>query len=77
MGDLVWVRIFFPKPLKLQIFSLTYNDVRFFFQHYIRHEGIFFPQVYPCKLSPLEISLQDIFFPEITYDLLKSKIIGR
>ena len=37
MGDWVWARIFFPKPLELDIFSLTYNGVRFFFQHYIRH----------------------------------------
>ena len=30
MGDLVWVIIFFPKPLELEISSLTYNGVRFF-----------------------------------------------
>ena len=34
MGDLVWVslraRIFFPKSLELDIFSLTYNSIKFF-----------------------------------------------
>ena len=33
MGDLVWVRILFPKPLAIEFFSLTYNSVRLFFQY--------------------------------------------
>ena len=32
--------------------------------------GYYFSQVYPCKLSPLEISLQEIFNSEITLNLL-------
>ena len=35
----------------------------------------YFPQLCPFKLFPLEISLQDIF-SQITYNLLKSKILG-
>ena len=31
MDDLVWERFFFPKPLELEVFSPTYNGVRFFF----------------------------------------------
>ena len=42
MGDLVWVRIFFPKPLELEIFSTTSNGARFFFSSIIRHERYFF-----------------------------------
>ena len=68
MGDLVWARIFFPKALELDIFSLTYNGVRFFFSIiYVIREiffsaGYYFSQVYPCNFFPLEISLQHIFF---------------
>ena len=54
MADLVWVRIFSQTSrLELEIFSLTYNGVRFFFfQHYIRHERYFFQ----CRI---------LFFPAI------------
>ena len=38
MGGLFWARIFFPKPLELEIFHLTYDGVSFF----IRREGKFF-----------------------------------
>ena len=31
MGDLVWVRNFFPKPLEKEFFSPTHNSKRFFF----------------------------------------------
>ena len=74
---------FFPKPLELEIFSRTYNSVRFFFSIvYVMREiffsaGYYFFQVYPCKLFPLEISLQEIFDSEITHNLLESQIIGR
>ena len=50
-----------------EFFSLAYNGVRFFFSIIYVMREIFsiaeyhFPQVYPCKLFPLEISLQDIF----------------
>ena len=70
MGDLVWVRIF----------SLTHNGVRLLFSIIYVMKDIFlvqniFPQVYPCKLFPLEVSPQDTF--EITHNLLKSQIVGR
>ena len=68
MGDLVWARIFFPKPLELEIFSLTYNGVRFFSALYTSR-GKFFsgislqvPPPPPPPSPPPEISLQDIFF---------------
>ena len=53
MGDLVWVRIFFLKSLELEIFSLTYNSVGFFFSIiYVTSdiflcEGHYFFQLYP------------------------------
>ena len=52
MGDLVWVRIFFPKPLVLEIFSLAYNCIRFF-QHYVRNERC----IFHCRI---------LFFPSIS-----------
>ena len=66
--------IFFPKPLELEIFSLTYNSVRFFFSIvYVMREiffsaGYYFSQVYPSKLFPLKISLQEIFDSENTHN---------
>ena len=42
MGDLVWVRIFPPKSLELEIFSLKYNSVRFFFSIVYVMSDIFF-----------------------------------
>ena len=38
--------------------------------------GDYFSQLYPYKLFPLEISLQDIFFYEITHNPLKSQMVG-
>ena len=81
MGDLVWVRIFFPKSMELEIFSLKYNSVRFFFSIvYVMSDiffsaGHYFSQLYPCKLFPLEIRMQDIF-SEITHNPLKSQKVG-
>jgi len=55
MGDLVWVRFFFPKPLELEFFSPTYNGVRFFFLVlYVMSDiffsaGYYFSQVFLCK----------------------------
>lgn len=74
MGDLVWAKKnFFSKPLVIESSSPAHNSVRFF-SRIIIHEWYFFqcrkffPQVFPCNnFSPLEISLQDFFFPEITY----------
>ena len=61
--------IFFPKPLELEIFSLTYNSVRFFFQHCIRHEGnffqcriLFFPGISLQALPPQNQSTGDFWF---------------
>ena len=66
MGD-VFRQEFFSQISEVKIFFLTYNGVRFFFSIiYVMREifsiaGYHFSQVYPCKLFPLEISLQDIF----------------
>ena len=72
VGEGGWViylgKNFFPKLVKSKFFSLTYNVVRFFFCIiYVMREifsiaGYHFSQVYPSKLFPLEISLQDIFY---------------
>ena len=80
--DLVCIgRIFSQTSLKLEIFSLTYNGVRFFFS-IIRHEryiffsaGYFSPRNLFACFFPLEISLQDIF-SEITHNPLKSQMVG-
>lgn len=71
VGEGVWMiwfgKEFFFKPLDLEIFSLTYNSVRFFSSIiyvmsdiYFFTAGYYFSQLYPCKLFLLEISLQDI-----------------
>ena len=80
MGDFtdsVWGSIFSQTSLDLEIFSPTYNCVRFFFSAlYFMSDIIFcagylFPRnLYAC-FFPLEISLQDIF-SEITHNTLKS-----
>ena len=66
----VWFSLsknFFPKPLELDIFSSTYNGVRFFVSAWYVMSDIFFSagycfsEVFPCKLFSLEISRQDIF----------------
>ena len=61
MGDLVWVTIFFPKPLKLQIFSLTYNDVRFFFSIIYVMREFSFPRYILASFPPSK-SVYRIFF---------------
>ena len=59
----VWVnslgKNFLLKSVEVEIFSLTHNSVMsdIFFT-----AGYDFSQSYPCKLFPLEISLEDIFF---------------
>ena len=83
-----WLRLIlhFCKILTSWFFFLTYmyKSLRFFSQHYIHHEQYFFPvqdiivltySVYPCRLFPLEISLQYTFFWNHPFDLLKSQII--
>ena len=69
---MVWVRTCFPKPL--EFFSLTYNGVRFFFQHNLfAMRGnvfqcmIFFPQVSPHKIFFPSKSVCRIFLIEITH----------
>ena len=57
MGNLVWVTIFFPRPLELEIFSLTYNGVGFFSALYVMSDiffsaGYYFSQVFLCKPFP-------------------------
>ena len=79
--DLVCIgRIFSQTSLELEIFSPTYNGVRFFFS-IIRHERYFFQsriffsqEIFAC-FFPLETSLQDIF-PKITHNPLKSQMVG-
>ena len=41
MGDLVWVRIFSPKPLVIAFIS-RHTTVQDFFSSFIRHERYFF-----------------------------------
>ena len=72
------LRIFFPASLELEIFSPRYNG----FFSIIRHERHFFQSrmflprnIFACFFPP-EISLQDIFFSEITYNPLKSQMVG-
>ena len=59
MGDLVWVRNFFPKPLEKEFFSPTHNSKTVFFQDFTATD-IFFQ----CRIlfSP-DIPLQGFFIP--------------
>ena len=59
MGDLVWARIFFSKPLRMEFFSPTYNGVRFLFaalyaiRYIIFHYRSFFsPGFFLARLFP-------------------------
>ena len=69
MGDLVWVRNFFPKPLEKEFFSPTHNSKRFFSQYFTARDisfqcRILFPQIFPCKVFlfiPLK-SVCNLFF---------------
>ena len=67
MGDLVWVRIVFPKPLELEIFPLTYNSVRFFFSIiYVMRENfqcwiLFFPGISLQAFPPRNRSIGYFF----------------
>ena len=64
MGDLVWVRFFFPGPMELEIFSPTYNGVRFFIS-IIRHERYFFQ----CRILFFPgISLRAFFTSKLSQD---------
>ena len=81
-ADLVCIgRIFSQTSLELEIFSPTYNDVRFFFTASYVMSDIFFSagnfsprNLFACFL-PLEISLQDIF-SDITHNPPKSQMVG-
>ena len=74
-------RIFSQTSLELEIFSPTYNGVRFFFFSIVRRERyffqrrIFFSQEFIRVLFPLEISLRDVF-SEIIHNPLKSQRVG-
>ena len=80
--DLVCIgRIFSQTSLELEIFSPTYNGVRFFFSAlYVMNDiffgaGYFSPRNLFACFFPLEISLQDVF-SEITHNPLKSQMVG-
>ena len=79
--DLVCIgRIFSQSSLQLEIFSPTYNGVRFFSALYVMSDiffsaGYFSPRNLFACFFPLEISLQDIF-SEITHNPLKSQMVG-
>ena len=52
---------FFPKPLVIEFFFLTYNSVIFFSALYAMKDtffsvGIFFRQEFPCKSSKVKWS---------------------
>ena len=65
--DLVWRRFFSQTSLESEIFSPTYNCVRFVFSalyvmsDIIYSAGYLFPRNLCACFFPLEISLQDIF----------------
>ena len=79
--DLVCIgRIYSQTSLDLEIFSPTYNGVRFFFS-IVRHERyffqcrIFFSQEFICILFLLSKSVCKTFFYKITHNPLKSQIV--
>ena len=74
---MIWFvyEFFFLNPLVKEFFFLTYSGVSFF-PSIIRHERYFFRQVFPCKIFPLEISLQDIFFSESAIPPVQSQTDG-
>ena len=82
MGDLVWVRNFFRKPLEKEFFSPTHNSKIFFFQYFTARDisfqcRILFSSDIPLQgffIYPLEISLQSIF-SEITHTHLESQMV--
>ena len=51
MGDLDWVRLFFPKPLVIEFFFRNIQGCKIFSPiiQAIFFVGYFFPQVFPCK----------------------------
>ena len=66
--DLVWVRIFSQTSQELEIFSSTYNGVRFFFlniirlwQYFFQCRILFFPGIYLHAFF-LSKSIWRIFF---------------
>ena len=72
-GWFSWGNNFFPKPLELEMFSPTYNSIRFFFQYYtswvIFFHGriLFFPGI-SFRAFFLSKSVCRIFFSEITHN---------
>ena len=71
MGDLAWVKKRFPQNLVIEFFP-GIQRCKIFFSSFIRLEryffiiGIFFAGISLQEFFPSKISLQDIFFSEIT-----------
>ena len=76
MGDLVCVRIIFPKPLVIEFFLLTYNGV--FFYSFIRHKKgeNFFHKVVSRKIFLPSKSVCTIFFLKSPIPPLESQMVG-
>ena len=79
MGDLVWVRNFFPKPLEKEFFSPTHNSKTFFFQYFTATDisfsaGYFFSPDIPLQgfFIPLK-SVCNLFFLKSPIPALKVK----
>ena len=78
--DLVCIgRIFSQSSLQLEIFSPTYNGVRFFSALYVMSDiffsaGYFSPRNLFTCFFPLEISLHDIF-SKITHSPVKGQMV--
>ena len=75
MGDLDWVRLFFPQTSGDRIFCRHIQGCKIFSPgiQAIFSVGYFFPQVFPCKnFFSLKLSLPDIFFFNHPYPPQKS-----
>ena len=72
----IWSLNFSPNTQRSKIFSTLYamSDM-FLYRYVLSCAGYFSPQVFPCTIFLLEISLQD-FFSEITHNPLKRQMVG-
>ena len=71
MGDLTWVKKRFPQNLVIEFFPGIQRCKIFFSALYVLKDiffivGIFFAGISLQEFFPSKISLQDIFFSEIT-----------
>ena len=73
---------FFPKSLELEIFSLSYNSVRFFFSALYTSQAVFFsvqdtifPSYILASFFPSKSACR-IFFLKITHNPRKSQMVG-